>query len=245
MRRRELRGVPRAVALVAALMLAAVVLTACGDDAFESNDFYAGFLTSQPPAKQLANSSGRGAPGVAELMADKEVRTVTGILQAGETIDKIAQADELQDEATTHFDNGDDDLAAQALEEAITMRPNDPAYRHDRAIVALAQGDIEVAQAQWEAQDQIAKANGWTDDAWYWGQTLAETDAVLTMGMTAGSLASDTGYGVSATYSRASKVYSKAAEHAKAQGDTELAADYEDTADAYQSAADDARYDSE
>lgn len=244
MRRRALRGASRTAAVAAALVLAALALTACDGNAFESNDYYAGFLSSQPASKQIANSSGRGAPTPEELRGERDAYVVKGILTAGEIIDDMAEADSLQDEATTLFDNGDDDLAAMALDEAIEIRPNDPAYRHDRAIVALAQGDIDAARANWEAQDKIAETNGWTDDAWYWANALAETDAVLEMGI-GGSLASDTSYGVSATYSRASGVYLDAAKFAKAQGDTELAEDYEDTADAYQSAADDARYDSE
>lgn len=218
------------LALAAVVIIAGISLIACEDDAaFESNDYYAGFLTTQPTGKQLSNASARGAYAVA------------GILQSKEVIDEIARADELAEEATTHFDQGDDDLAATALDEAIEIRPRDPSYRRDRAAVALAQGEIEMAEAQWQWQDKIAETNKWTDDAWYWAESLAEAEQVLTLGIS-GSLASDTNYGVAATYGRASRVYSGAADFAESQGDAKLAEDYRDTADAYQSARDDARY---
>ncbi len=214
------------VGLAVALVLAALMLAGCGDDAFESNDYYMTYLTSQTISTQVANSSGRAKDEAA-----------VGILKGTLVVDQIALADRRHEEAMDYYQEGDDSAAADILDEAIKQRPDDAAYRRDRALVAISQGDIGTAETNWKKQDEIAEENGWTDDAWYWAESLAEADELALLAIEEGPSDGAPNTRLIAAYHRQADVLEGAAAHAKARGDAELAQEYEDDAIDLRSAA--------
>ena len=208
------------------LVIVGAMLTGCDGPAFESNDYTAGYLASQTLGVQMSNLSGRSKDSAA-----------TGILSGMIVVDQIGQADLRQEEGMKAYQEGNDTVAAEALDAAIEIRPEDIEYRRDRALIAISQQDVETAQANWKKQDEIVANNKWADDAWYWAEVLAETEHVIDVAITEGPNDDSKDLMMAAAYNRASSVYAGAAKFAEAQGDAKLAEEYLDAEDAYQSAA--------
>jgi len=225
------RSVVVKAALVVVFLMVAVLLTACDDAAFESIDYTAGYSASQAMDVQISSLAGRPKDDAA-----------IGILGGMIVVDQIGQADLRQEEGMKAFQEGDDTIAAAALDAAIEMRPEDTAYRRDRALIAVSQQDAETANANWEKQDEIAKANQWTDDGWYWAEAFAETDNVISVAIAEGPTDDSADLMLAAAYNRASSVYGDAAEYAEARGDAAAAQEYREDAEDYQSAALDLRW---
>ncbi len=208
-----------------------MLLTACDDNAFESNDYTAGYIASQATNVQISSLAGRPK--------DEAAR---GIMAGAFFVDKIAQADLRQEAGMKAYQEGDDTIAAEELDAAIAIRPEDTAYRRDRALIAVSQQDVDTAKANWKKQDEIAEANQWTDDAWYWANALAEADNALSVAYAEGPTDESADLMLAAAYDRASEVYGGAADFAKAAGDTEMAQEWEDEAVDYQGASLDIRW---
>lgn len=153
------RDIRLVAATLAAALAVASMLAGCGgwDATFESNDYYATWLTSQPTGDQIVNSAAR--------TGDKDV---DGILAALEPIEEIQAADELLADAVTARLGGDLERAADRLDEAIGLRPDDMRYRRSRALVALQDDDAVTAAEQWREQDRIAALNGRDLSSEYW-----------------------------------------------------------------------------
>ena len=158
--------------LLVILAAALVLVSGCGSSAFESNDYTMGALTSQPLGKQLMNSSGRGA-------TDSTDSDTSGLLQAKDVIDEMRHADDWHTKALGRYDKGDYERAGELLDEAIELRPDDIRYRTDRALVALADGDLDGAFVQWEEQDRIAELNGWHKTEGYWNQQMEDVQSLI------------------------------------------------------------------
>lgn len=158
----------RTPVLLAVACAAVLLLAGCDGGAFESNDYFMTFLTSQPTGKQLANSSGRADDTVA-----------TAIVRAGSAAYLKRRADERYDEAMDLYGSGEYDLAAQVMDEAIARQPDDIRFREARAKIALFEGDTDNALAQWEEYDRIAAANGFDQTKQYWNQARGRAATLL------------------------------------------------------------------
>lgn len=150
-----------------ALMIGATLLPAlagCGGNAFESNDFVMTWITTRPADEVIESTSGRTGD-----------RDVDGILSAAQAVEDMRLADIRQEQAREYVRLGEPDKAAERLDAAIKLRPEDARYRRDRALLAIQQGDTKVALEHWDAQDRIARQNNWDLDPTYWMD--AELDA--------------------------------------------------------------------
>lgn len=135
---------------IAALALVVLLLAGCSGGAFDSNDFFMGWLMTRPMFDRVKTMSGR-----------VEDPTVSGILTAQKAMEDMKRADESYTQAEEARDKGDYSLAGDLLDEALFLRPKDIRYRRERAMVAVFAGDVTEANKQWEEQDLVAAETGY------------------------------------------------------------------------------------
>ena len=134
-------------------------LGACLDTAsMDASDYSDSYGDGQSTEEQAENATGR--------TGDREV---DAILMTGQIMDDIRMADGYHKVAEPMVVKSEDPTrTASLLDKSIALRPEDIRYRGDRALVALQQGDAELAQEHWETQDEIARNQGMHEQLWYW-----------------------------------------------------------------------------
>ena len=161
------------VALALPLILFVLVFLMACDDTEAVSDYFDDFFGSQSSAEQAANATGRTGDEGAD-----------GILDAMETVNDIQKADDIYAQSKPLVANHgtDDQRAADLLDQAIALRPDDMRYRRDRVRIALIQDDATIARQQWEEQDRIAASTGADNQLWYWeGCFLDAAQAAIDM----------------------------------------------------------------
>lgn len=86
--------------------------------------------------------------------------TVDAILGALGVIENLKQAEEHMTSGTGYLDSGQPSQAAEELDKAIELRPDDWTYRSSRSVAALEQGDLDGFNDQLEEADRARAVTG-------------------------------------------------------------------------------------
>ena len=159
------RNLGKLALTLSVILLASVLLVGCEGDAFESNDYFMDYLTSIPVGEQVTTAAGY----------PQETVTKAAVLGEVEVLRRQAVED-AREQAREAYENGDLELAAGLLDEALITRKDDLGIHRDYVDVALASGDADTALVHWEEQDRIARHSGWDQTAKYWDDLVADAE---------------------------------------------------------------------
>ncbi|MFC1874123.1 tetratricopeptide repeat protein [Chloroflexota bacterium] len=157
------RAMLKVISILLVLVLLLPGVTGCGT---EWEGLILELLEEWSDAHDINPSTVDGAVNLAQRTAsgstgDEEADAAIGVVK---TIKDIREGDSLMAEGKQFREDGDLDLAANKMDDAIEKRPNDWTYRVSRASVAFQDGDAKTARQQMAKVHNLRPNNYFDED---------------------------------------------------------------------------------